>query len=203
MFWRLAAFPKCRHHVFLSHGREDHGDLVRPVYDRLIGAGVLPWLDREDYGYGRSSRSALQDAIIACRHVVFFVTGAVLDSGRGWCVLELGYTEIVQTNLTTAGGQLADVHLPLFFVPQQDERLPRTVWQLGRDRGRFFDPAADGDRVEWSVREIIRFLQREQSKATELARFVRKDPATRDQLSATPGLLDRVTKFAPSRLPPL
>lgn len=201
MLWRLSSFPECRHHVFLSHSREDHDELVRPVYDRLVAAGVVPWLDVTDYSYGRDSRTALRDALAGCRHVVFFVTDAMLRSGRGWCVLELGYAEILQVNFHEVGGLLANLILPLFFVPQGSKRLPRTVWQVARDRGRFCPLTAGVDPADWAAREVVRFLRQEERLADEWAKVAQLDSPLRERISATPGLFDRVTKFAPARLP--
>jgi len=44
MFWQIASFPRCSHHVFLSHCQEDRATLVVPAYDAVAGAGVKPWL---------------------------------------------------------------------------------------------------------------------------------------------------------------
>ena len=128
MPWRADYFPPCRRHVFLSHSREDHDDLVRPVYDALVEHRIEPWIDRHHYPYGADSRTALQAALLECRHVVFFVTEAMVASGRGWCAFELAYTELLQRNLTTSTGPLSNLFLPLYFIPQTHALLPRTVW---------------------------------------------------------------------------
>ncbi len=202
MSFAVQDFPRCTHHVFLSHSREDHDSLVRPVYDRLVGVGVTPWIDRHHCPYGRDSRSALQSAILNSRHVVFFVTPAMLVSGRGWCPFELAYAEIMQTNLQSADGPLVNCFLPLYFVPQADGDLPRTVWQATRDRGAFHDPDRNPDRIGWAVELIIRFLRAEQRFASEKAARVGRDQDISDLLSGVGGLRDRVTKFHPRRLPP-
>lgn len=201
MFWQLTSFPKCEHHLFLSHCAEDRESLVWPVFERLQAAGVRPWLDRDDYQYGRDSRSALRDALGLSRHVVFFVTEQMLSTTRGWCVLELGYTEIIQSNLMGQGGPLANVFLPLYFVPKSDERLPRSVWQLARDRGHFYEESSGVDRVSWSVQQLLAFLRREQQFADLLAKHVRQDARLKAHLSATDGLFDRVARFHPTRIP--
>lgn len=197
MLWQVASFPKCEHHVFLSHCAEDRDALVSPVYDRLVATGVTPWLDREDYYYGRDSRAALRDGILRSRHVVFFVTRAMLTVPRGWCVLELALAELLELSFRVRGGQLANVFLPLFLIPQASADLPRSVWQLARDRGRFH---AGGDPVEWCAAEIRAFLVRERRLALDVARQVKGDPALAKLLNQTPGLIDRVTKFHPARL---
>lgn len=199
MLWQVTAFPRCLHHVFLSHCAEDRDALVAPVYDRLVAAGITPWLDREDYYYGRDSRTALRDGILRSRHVVFFVTRKMLTVARGWCVLELALAELLELSLRVPGGQLSNVFLPLFFVPQSSPKLPRSVWQLVRDRGRFHPPG-DGDPVTWCAGEIRQFLLREQLFSGEVGGMVKENPSLHKQLGKTPGLLDRVTKFHPTRL---
>lgn len=202
MFWQLHSFPPCQHHVFLSHCRENHDALVKPVYDALVADGLTPWLDREDYYYGRDSRTALRDGVLRSRHVVFFVTRDMITTGRGWCVFELAYAELLQGALSYAGGVLANVVLPLFFVPQSDPELPRTVWQVTRDRGRFHDPAVDGDPVGWSCREILRFLRDEQQLATDLRTTAARDRPFREGLrKQRPGLYERVTRVDPAPIP--
>jgi hypothetical protein len=104
VFWQLQSYPVCTHHVFLSHSREDHDPLVRPVSDALVADGVVPWLDREDYYYGRDSRSALRDGVLRSRHAVFFVTAELIASGRGWCAFELAFAEVLQATLAWPGG---------------------------------------------------------------------------------------------------
>lgn len=200
MFWQITSFPKCSHHVFLSHCQEDRNGLVLPVHDQLTSAGIAPWLDQEDYYYGRDSRSALRDGLLRSRHVVFFVTDAMLTAARGWCILELAYTELLEANFRVTGGQLSHQLLPLFLIPQSDERLPRSVWQLVRDRGRFHNPGADGDPVNWCANEIRQFLLREQELARDIAKQADQDSRFKSRLKSTPGLFDRVTKFHPKRI---
>lgn len=200
MFWQIASFPKCSHHVFLSHCQEDRATLVAPVYDALVGAGVKPWLDREDYYYGRSSREALRDAVLDSRHMVFFVTDAMLSSARDWCLLELAYAEILDANLTHRGGSLATSFLPLFLVDQADERLPRTVWQLLRDRGKFLPPAGPTSVVDWCAREVRDFLVREQNKCKRVAQSLGGDPQAKRDIKRKYGLFERVARFHPNPL---
>lgn len=201
MAWKLDHFPACTHHLFLSHSREDHETLVRPVFDGLRATGVRSWIDRHHYPYGRDSRTALQSSVLTCRHVAFFVTPAMLASPRGWCVLELGYSEILQSNLSLPGEMLAHVFLPLFLVPQTDPNLPRTVWQATRDRGIFHDPTRNPDPVDWAVGALVQFLRREEKLAGEVRSRVRRDPDFRETLPLKSGLRRRVAEFGPAPLP--
>lgn len=199
MFWTIQSFPTCKHHVFLSHSAEDRAALVTPVFESLRNAGISPWLDRHDYPYGRGSRAALRDAILSCRHVVFFVSDAMLVQARGWCVQELAWAELLQDNLVREGGPaVLNVVLPLFFVNPADARLPRSVWNAVREKGPFCPDHCD--RVVWAVEQISSFLRREQSFAAELKRFARRTADFRQQLQARLGLKERVTHFDPSPL---
>lgn len=200
MLWQIRSFPKCRYHVFLSHSQEDRDGLVRPVAEGLVASGVSPWLDEADYNYGRSSRESLQDAVLSSRHVVFFVTDAMLESARGWCVLELAYAEILDANLQGRGGRLANAYLPLFLVEQGDPRLPRTVWQAVRDRGHFMPKDSAVSAHEWCQREIGNFLRREQQKCNDVNDSCRTDGRLTGEIDQTPGLLVRVTRFQPRRI---
>lgn len=200
MFWTTDFFPRCEHHVFLSHCAEDRTELVHPVYESLRERGIWAWLDRHDYPYGRGSRAALRDAIIGCRHVVFLVTDAMLTQARGWCVQELAWTELLQDNLLQAGGPtLQNVFLPLYFVEPSDTRLPRSVWQAVRDKGVFSQSGVA--RPAWAAGQIEAFLRREEVLAAELGRYARRNDAFRTSLRAKHGLFDRVTRFHPQPLP--
>ena len=74
MFWQITSYPRCEYHVFLSHCAVDRSTLVYPVYEDLMRRGIIPWLDREDYYYGRDSRSAASGWAfeIASRRVLYY-----------------------------------------------------------------------------------------------------------------------------------
>jgi hypothetical protein len=197
MFWQITAFPRCEYHVFLSHCANDRELLVHPVYDGLMRRGIIPWLDREDYYHGRDSRTALQDGLLRSRHVVFFVTLALMDYRRGWCPMELAYSDLLQANLLHAGGTLLNFELPLIVLDRTDSELPRTAWNALRDRGIFHQPA-DGDPVRWAVDRIIDFLHREQDLALDMAKVLIPGQPVYRELTGRPGLVERVTQFDPS-----
>ena len=200
MFWQITSYPRCEHHVFLSHCSTDRPALVYPVYEELRRRCIIPWLDREDYYYGRDSRTALRDGLLRSRHVVFFVTLAMMDYRRGWCPMELAYSDLLQANLVSTGGPLLNLELPLIFLDRNDPELGRTAWDALRDRGRFHHPS-DGDAVAWAVNQIDAFLHREQKLALNMAKLVVPGEAIYDALNSRPGLVERVTRFDPSPIP--
>ena len=108
--------------MFLSHCREDADAIVLPVFNELKGYGIAPWVDRHDYPFGRTSLEALKDSVLRCRHVVFFVTEAMLSVSRGWCVIEYTLSRILQETLIR-GQTLSHIILPLFFVERNHPLL--------------------------------------------------------------------------------
>lgn len=168
-----------------------------PVFERLQQRGLVPWIDRHDYPFGRGSRAALRDSILTCRHTVFFVTPAMLTQARGWCVQELAWAELLQDNLLHPGGpSLLNVTLPLYFVSPGDTRLPRSVWQTGRERGPFRPKGVR--RVEWAVEQIVGFAEREKKQAERFAAHALDSTTFRAHLLAKSGVFERVTRFLPA-----
>lgn len=192
MLWQVQFFPPCTHHVFLSHCREDRESLAFPTYEALRERGVIPWLDRHDYPYGRSSFEALRDGVLKSRHTVFFVTPAMLAQPRGWGILELAWADLLQDNLREAGGVLQTVMLPLFFLDPADELLQRSAWRPMCDRGDFH-PSTDKDPVAWAFERICEFVRREEERGLDYARWLEQDPAFRSRLSARHGLIERIS----------
>lgn len=86
--WRIEHWPSCVAHTFLSHCAEDRDHLVVPVYEELLRRRIVPWIDRKHYPLGRDAMEALQDELLKCRHVIYFVTPAMLNQGRGWAGTE-------------------------------------------------------------------------------------------------------------------
>ncbi len=195
-------FPNCTHHVFLSHTGLDKADLILPVRDRLRASGVVPWIDQDDFKYGRDSFLALTEGILQCRHVVFFITPAMMANPKGWCPVELGYADIIERNLCEKATPLANIILPLIFLPNASEALPGTVWRTLWDKAAVYPPDRSPDRVGWAVGEIRRFLTGEQSRAEQFERRRLKDKAFNKLLNTKPGLQERVTTFEPQPLPP-
>ncbi len=192
-------YPRCTHHVFLSHSGADRKDLVWPVYERLKSRGVEVWLDQHDFEYGRDSLVALDEGVLNCRHVVFFLTYAMLENPKGWCPVELAYADLVQRNLRTPGLDLVNVVLPLKFV--SDESLKPTVWRTLDDSGQSYNPTKHPDAVGWATTAIERFLRSGEALAKQRDIRSKRDDEFKLALESIPGLRDRVTKFHPRRLP--
>lgn len=198
MFFSVRSFPTCKYHLFLSHSREDHDWLVRPAYENLNQHKVTSFLDVEDYPIGRDSRSALKGELLHSRHVVFFITEAMLNSPRGWCILELAYSEILQSMMQFPSGYFCNYILPLFFIPQSDSALPRSVWQLLRDRGVFVPPGSSQEESSlWAAQQIIKFLKKELAYKESMSRLAIDDPEWSRELRKIAGLHSRATKFHP------
>jgi hypothetical protein len=202
MLWQLQFFPTCSHDVFLSHCSEDRDWLIFPLFESLQRKAVVPWLDRHDYPYGRTSFAALRDGVLKSRHTVFFVTAAMLRQSRGWGIVELAWADLLQENLREAGGMLQNVILPLFFLSQDDAQLPRSIWQSLRDRAKFHRPT-DGDAAAWAAEQVTQFLLREAVQAQDYAIWLQQDSRARRRLNQRQGLIERITlPHFPLLLPP-
>ena len=92
---------------------------------------------------------------------------------------------------------MLNLELPLFFLDRNDEELPRTAWDVLRDRGPFYHPS-NGDPIAWAADQIVAFLHREQSLALDMAKLFASDKWFQNDLDRRPGLVNRVTQFDPS-----
>ncbi len=192
-------YPRCTHHVFLSHSGADKTTLLMPVYEQLRSRRITSWIDQHDFVYGRDSLTALGEGLLNCRHVVFFITPAMLANPKGWCPVELAYADLVQRNLRTPSLDLVNVMLPLLFVPKND--LAPTVWRTVSDKGQSHDANQHPDAVRWAVTAIERFLRNEESRAKQLETRRKRDNEFQLHLEQRPGKRDRVTRFHPRTLP--
>jgi hypothetical protein len=191
--WRICQFPRCTHHVFLSHCAEDRTRLVQPVCDALRNAKYSPWLDKHDYPLGQGAFEALREGILFCRHVAYFVTAAFLSQGRGWNSAENAYANLLQENFRLRSIELCHIQLPLFFVPQGHLILSRSAWGPLVQRGRFY-PAGrvDGGAMNWATAEITDFIKQEEARGVCLAVQVQNDPGFQPWLATEVNLLRRI-----------
>ena len=198
MNWLIGSYPKCTHHVFLSHCAEDREQLVLPVAAALRAHGVEPWVDRHNYPHGRPSREALRSSLLKCRHAVFFITEAMLASPRGWCVLELAYAELIQANLTRGTLPLVNVVMPLFFGTMRHEALERSVWRRLLDSAVPLPIEDAASSIQSAADAVHDFLLREQEHRSDVAEKIRGEAALSDELNLIQGKRNRCFKFQPS-----
>lgn len=191
--WRVRHFPRCTHHVFLSHCAENRRNLIHPVFNGLQKDQFVPWLDSHHYPRGQGAFAVLREAIIRCRHVVYFVTEEFLAQGRGWNSVETAYSELLQENFVQSAVVLCNVQLPLFFLPRNYETLVRSAWGSLVQSGRFYPPGkVDGDAVNWAVQEITAFIKQEENRGRSLAFQIERDPSFQRLLGEEQNLLSRV-----------
>ena len=200
--WRVRYFPRCTHHVFLSHCAEDRDRLARPVYRELENAKFSPWLDEHHYPVGQGAFEALREGILCCRHVVYLVTARFLSQGRGWNSVENAYANLLQENLRFGSLEVCHIQYPLFFVPRSHVTLQRSAWASLVQRGRFYPRRTfDSGAVSWAVQEITAFIQQEEKRGVSLAIQLQNDPGFRPLLTAEPNLLRRIMCAAPPPTP--
>ena len=143
----------------------------------------------------------MRDGVLKSRHTIFLVTAAMLQQARGWGIVELAWADLLQENLRQEGGVLQNIMLPLFFLPQDDPHLPRSVWHAIRDRCAFHAPD-QGDPVRWAVGQITAFLTRENQRALDILDWLQQDSHFRDDVQKRPGLAERITGRHPALVPP-
>lgn len=205
--WTISNWPPCEFHVFLSHCAEDRERLVIPVYRELERLNLVPWIDRHHYPAGHDPFDALREQIGACRHVVYFVTPAMLRQGRGWAAVERGIATIIQKRLVLEEVTLCHFELPLFFVPPAHPILSRSVWNtLAPSSVRFGGSQRSlAKQVDWAVSTIMSFVKNEQRWADRLAEDITRDPNLRDGLQRTIAgdkhLRSRILAATPSVVP--
>jgi hypothetical protein len=121
----------------------------------------------------------------------------MLDHRRGWCPLELAYSDILGSNLIYPGGTLANYSLPLYFIDTTDPELRRSVWNAPFDRAPpCFRGAPDGA-VAWAVERIVRFLRDEQTVAMNNFQAMSPGGVFERHLRERPGLVERATIVDP------
>lgn len=182
--WTIANWPPCEFHVFLSHCAEDRDRLIIPVYRELLRQNVIPWIDRHNYPAGHDPFDALREQIISCRHVVYFVTTAMLKQGRGWTAVERSIASIIQKRLVLDSVDLCHVQLPLFFAPPQHPVLGRSIWSSLAPSAVWYTGSSGSvsRQIEWAVSTVLAFAQGEQRWADQLAEDAYRDPALRASL---------------------
>jgi|GEM_PF-3157154 len=200
--WKIEHWPRCGFHVFLSHCAEDREALILPVREELEKKGILTWVDRHNYPLGRDPYELLQDEILRCRHVVYFITRASLRQGRGWSAVEKAYAAVIQRELHFRG-DVVHFELPLFFVTRDDETFRRSIWRTIQDRGLFFGGSARARKkmVAWAVDRISTFVTQEQIWAQEIADRIDGDEELAAIFKRDRHLYDRIIAADPPPIP--
>lgn len=192
--WSIRHWPRVSYHTFLSHAAEDRQRLVYPVYRALQSEGVLPWLDRHNYPTGGTAVTTLFEEVLRCRHVVFFITPALLRQGRGWPAVERTIAEVIQQQLTFRGTEFSRVVLPLLFVPSSHPVLVRSIWQPLVERAAMclVSRGKRESRVGWAVRQILNFLRENDRRIESVQRRLKTDQDARSHFAVDPNLIRRI-----------
>lgn len=212
--WKIDAWPRCVADVFLSHCAEDRDHLIRPVFDELTRRSIAAWADWNHYPLGRDSFEGLRENLLRCRHVVYFITPAMLVQSRGWANTERAFGATIQQRLRYGDIEIAHVELPLVFVSADHPVLRRSAWRgllekivrcphsSRRSVARTLR-VDDGQRlwttehVAWACDVICRFIAQEREWAVELGSRFAIDSALRNSFSQEENLKRRVLALAP------
>lgn len=192
--WSIRHWPRVAYHAFLSHAAEDRRRLVFPVCRALQYEGVLPWLDRHHYPAGGTAVTTLFEQVLRCRHVVFFITPALLRQGRGWPAVERTISEVIQQQLTWRGTEFSHVVLPLLFVPSGHPVLVRSVWQPLVERSAMYLVSRRERETwtGWAVRQILNFLREGDRRIESVQRRLKTDQDARSHFAVDPNLIRRI-----------
>jgi hypothetical protein len=175
--WLIHDWPLVGFHAFLSHSAEDRDSLVLPVFERLQQRNFVPWIDLFEYPLGRDPLDALRDEILRCRHVIYFITPAMLRQGRGWCAAERTIADQIQRQVIWQGKELQHIEMPLIFVEPDHAMLRRSLWQPILQRGVHYRKSRRNtkeSRVDWAVRMISQFIEREAEWARDVRAKLRR-----------------------------
>jgi len=209
--WRIEYWPDCIAHVLLSHCAEDRDHLVLPVYEELRRRGLVPWIDRHDYPIGRDAMEALREELLKCRHVVYFLTSAMLWQGRGWASTERALSAVIQQRLRYFDAEIAHVELPLVFLPPDHAIFHRSVWRSLADKAERCPHAVPARRlpentwqpkhVQWAADVVESFVRQEERWAIELGIRFDQDTRLSEHFSGEDNLMRRVLAQAPRSWP--
>lgn len=200
--WQISQWPKCEFHVFLSHCAEDREQFVIPLQQELQRRQIASWIDSHHYPLGTSSHEALRDGLLRCRHVVYLVTRETLQRARGWVAVERTYGDLIQSNFRHQEVELSHVELPLYFVPQDDKVLARSIWQSIREKGKFYAGVNVSTRkaIQWAASQIDAFVQQEEKRGMEIGEYVEQDQTLREKYVHETNALRRIAAIDPQRL---
>jgi hypothetical protein len=214
--WQITYWPRCEAHAFLSHCAEDRDHLVEPVFWELERRGVIPWLDRYHYPSGRDGFESLREQLLKCRHVVYFLTPAMLRQGRGWASAERAFATTIQQHLSY-GGEVAHIELPLLFVPGDDSIFQRSIWRSLIDKEprpcphvtpHTKRPQRSGEisyrgggwrkkHIQWAADAIEDFIRQEEEWAIELGIRLGQDTTLRNEFARDRNLSERLLAQSP------
>jgi hypothetical protein len=197
--WGVSYWPRCDFYVFLSHCAEDRESLFIPVQQRMEALHVIAWLDKHDYPAGRDPFEILLEEVLRCRHVVFFVTAALLRQARGWSAIERSYSEVVQRVLSSGPLEVCHVELPLVFLPRDHPTLNRSIWAPLLSKAVFYPgkPRSKREHIEWAASTVSDFVRQEQAWGLDIGIRIQADHDLASQFGADDNLFDRVTGASP------
>lgn len=200
--WQISHWPKCEFHVFLSHCAEDRDRFVIPLRQELERRQILSWIDRHHFPSGTAAYEAIREGLLKCRHIVYLVTPETLKRARGWVAVEKTYGDLIQSRFRDQELELSHVELPLYFVPQDDVILSRSIWQTVREKGKFY---ADGKvatkrAVTWAADQIEAFVIQEERRGSTIADNITHDPEMWTKYGHDVNFLQRVAASDPPRI---
>jgi len=157
---KIQWWPEPRFHAFLSHSAEDRSRLVEPVRQELLARCITPWFDQTEYPAGMDPFYTLQESLLDCLHVVYFVTHANVSQGRGWSASERTISTNIQSHFISGPDTLHNYQLALYFTPQTHTETMKSVWNPLRQYGRTTNHRVGSQNsIKWAADTIEEFLK--------------------------------------------
>jgi TIR domain len=182
-------WPSPRFHVFLSHVAEDRNRLIEHVHRKLIKNRITPWYDQTDYPAGMEPIDTLQESLLNCHHVVYFITACNLSQGRGWSSAERAISSRINRHFHISSHAVHHYELPLFLVPHHHTETARSIWNPLRQGGKQCPHRIGTENsIDWAVNVITRFVSEQQELRREILTKIARIHSLKSQIDLHRGM---------------
>lgn len=182
-------WPSPKFHVFLSHVAEDRDRLIGHVHRKLIKNRITPWYDQTDYPAGMEPIDTLQESLLRCHHVVYFITACNLSQGRGWSSAERAISSRINRHFHIAAHGVHHYELPLYFVPHNHTETARSIWNPLRQIGQICPHRIGTEKaIDWAVDVITKFVIEQQLVRREILTKIAGNALLKSQIDQYRGM---------------
>lgn len=189
--FHIHPWPEPKYHTFLSHAAEDRDRLVEPVRQELLSRNVTPWFDQTEYPSGMEPIYTLQESLLKCLHVVYFVTSSNVNQGRGWSSAERTLSSRIESHLSSGPDTLHNFQLALFFTPHAHVQTMRSIWDPLRKNGITTSyQVGSKQSIMWAADEITKFLTEQYQHRMETLIKLSKNSALQSYVHQYQGLYE-------------
>jgi hypothetical protein len=195
-------WPRPEFDVFLSHAAEDRIKFIERVDRELSRHKIKSWYDQRDYPPGMDSIDTLQENLLRCHHIIYFVTASNVRQGRGWSAAERTLSSRINRLFHISSQRVHNFELPLFYVPYSHEETARSIWFPLRQ----FGPTCPhrlgtSQSIDWTISTIKRFTESQRNWRRSSLEIIENNRGLREQLNKYAGMFDwlKAPHFDPVR----